>query len=312
MSWEDSLAYGFVTTNLYNAGREKFLPTRVYDKAKDYVETVNALIDRDTRAATVFKVSLSALSAIGSKVLGSSIENHPYFALHKAHLQALSTALDAQSTYTNAMEAMDRAARAADGSEAIAMQSRQLLSTMFHLRVEFGFKGGFVPEGEGADNAMPAVLPWIRMIASKLNRGASVANAMLLTMDWQARVCRVYMDGLKLLAMARVEWQVAKRGGELFQQKVKSLVNSSSQISVVVGKVAERDQQWAQYDREAAQIARKSTGSPQAIADPGRFAEGNVREVEAVVRKLGAICDIAMSNTAVETKGDKMAQVSLR
>ena len=311
MNREDSLAYEFVTTKLYNAGREKFLPTKVYDKAKDYVETVSALIDRDTRAATVFQVSLSALSAIGSKVLGSSIENHPYFALHKAHLQALSTALNAQSTYHNAMEVMDRAARAADGSEAIAKQSRQLLSTMHDLRFEFGVKGGFMPDREPADNAMPAVLP-LDMIASKLNRGVSVANAMLLTMDWQARVCRVYMDGLKLLAMARVEWQVAKRGGELFQQKVKSLVNSSSQISVVVGKVAERDQQWAQYDREVAQIAGKSTGSPQAIADPGRFAEGNVREVEAVVKKLGSMCDIAMPYIAVETKGNKMAQVSLR
>ncbi len=312
MSREDSLAYEYVTTNLYNAGREKFLPTKVYDKAKEYVETVSALIDRDTRAATVFQVGVSALTAIGSKVLGSSVENHPYFALHKAHLQALSTALTAQSTYNNAMEAMDRAARAADGSEAIAKQSRQLLSTMFNLRAHFGFKGGFVPDGEGADNGIDASTSSIRMITSKLNRGASVANAMLLTMDWQARVCRVYVDGLKLLAMAHVEWQVAKRGGELFQQKVKALVNSSSQISVVVGKVAERDQQWAQYDREVAQINRKSTASPQAIADPGRFAEGNVRDVEAVVRQLGAMCDIAMSNIAVDTKADKMAQISLR
>ena len=312
MGQEDNVAYTFVKTNVYNAARENFAPTKVYDKAKAYVDTVNELIDRDTRAATAFRVAFDALTAIGSKVLGTSIENHPYFAVHRGQLQALSAVLTAHSTYNNAMEALDRAARAADSSEVTARQSRQLLSRMIDLRVEFGFKGGFVPDAEGADNGITASSSSIRMIASKLNRGASVANAMLLTMDWQASVCRVYLDGLKLMAMVRVEWQVAKRGGELFDQKQKSLVNSSSQINVVTGKAAELNKQYAQFERDYTQQDRKTAGSPLAVASPGRFAERNVEEVEAVVKKLAAMCDIAMSNIAVDTKAARMAQVSLR
>ena len=308
MTQEDSLAYEFVTSKLYDAAREKFLPTHFYDKATDYIDTVKALIDRDTRASTAFQVGTSVLLSIGSKAVGSSLENHPYFALHKAHLQALSAALNAQASHNNAIEAMDRAARAADGTDDIAAESRKLLAKMRDLRFEFGYKGGFAPEGDSSPSTyIPAVFAQVRVVTSALSTGASVVAWQLATAEWQSRVCRVYLDGVKLMSMARVEWQVARRGGELFQAKLDAMLKSSSQISVVAGYATMQDQQWAQFDRMKAQSEGKATGSPQAITDPGRYAAGNVRDVEAVVQKLAALCDAAMSTRPIKAKADRMA-----
>lgn len=308
MDIEDTTAYEFITTKLYNTLREKFIPTRVYDKATSYIETVNALIDRDTRASTVFQVGVNALIWIGSKALGSSIEKHPYFALHKLHLQALCDALNAQSLHDNAIALMDQAARAADGTDAISANARMLLQKMRDLRVEFGFKGGFEPDSDSVIAIrVPAMLTQVGLVLSAMGAGATVMSWQVATWDWQARVCRVYLDGLKLLSMARVEWQVAKRGGELFQEKLTTMLRSTKQISQVAGYATMQDQQWAQFDRMDAQSRGKKTGSPAAIGDPGRYAGGAVRDVEAIVRKLAAMCDIAMSGLPAMEKANRMA-----
>lgn len=68
-----STAFDYVTEKIYNSRREKLIPTKLYDKAKGYIDTVNALIDADTRTGKLVDLGLSAARSIGSKALGASI-----------------------------------------------------------------------------------------------------------------------------------------------------------------------------------------------------------------------------------------------
>lgn len=309
MDITDSWAYQMVSEKLYSTAREKFLPTRVYDKAKGYIDTVEALIDRDTRAATMFTVGVSALTSIGSKVLGASLEDHPYFALHKAHIQALAAALNAQSQYQNALAALDSAAKAADASDVIAGQTRQLINRMMELRFQYGLAGGFaVDTVDLTTPVMPPGMQLLGQLAVVTRLGTATAASYAAFLGWQAAVCGVYARGLMLLTMIRVEWQVATRGGQLFRDKLEKLASSSSQISNVAGKAAEQEMYWQQYDRAVAPQRSGGRDTSAAIADPGRYVAGNVSDVEAVVRKLAAICDIAMARLTPEDRANRMAR----
>jgi len=309
MDITDSWAYQMVSEKLYSTAREKFLPTRVYDKAKGYIDTVEALIDRDTRAATMFTVGVSTLTSIGSKVLGASLEDHPYFALHKAHIQALAAALNAQSQYQNALAALDSAAKAADASDVIAGQTRQLINRMMELRFQYGLAGGFaVDTVDLTTPVMPPGMQLLGQLAVVTRLGTATAASYAAFLGWQAAVCGVYARGLMLLTMIRVEWQVATRGGQLFRDKLEKLASSSSQISNVAGKAAEQEMYWQQYDRAVAPQRSGGRDTSAAIADPGRYVAGNVSDVEAVVRKLAAICDIAMARLTPEDRANRMAR----
>lgn len=126
--------------------------------------------------------------------------------------------------------------------------------------------------------------------------------------SWRTRVCRVYLDGLSLQVMVRVEWKVASRGGQIVQEKVRNMRSSDSPISRVFGGATESVRQWEIYDRERALIDRKPNAAPPlAMADPGLYAQRNWETVVLATRKLAAVCDIAMSALTPEVMSTKLA-----
>lgn len=303
-----STAFDYVTEKIYNSCREKFIPTKLYDKAKGYIDTVNARIDADTRTAKLVDLGLSAALSIGSKALGASLSEHPYLAIHKTHLQALGTALTASSTSSNALALLQKAARAAGDTADGARRADELVGKMRDLRFEFGREfifGRSMRQSFADANTGAASSSVLTKYANDFFEGTALLFAL---QSWRTRVCRVYLDGLSLQAMVRVEWKVASRGGQIVQEKIRNMRSSDSPISRVFGGATESVRQWEIYDRERALIDRKPNAAPPlAMADPALYAQRNWETVVLATRKLAAVCAIAMSTLTPEVMSTKLA-----
>ena len=315
MGIQPSLAEQFIDEKVYPGLRERFLPTRVYDKAEDYINTVNRLIDADTRGATLASLGVDASIKLMGKAFGRSIDGHPYLAIHKAHMQALFSAIEANTTARNALDSLNKAAESAYKAQEIESMATVLGGKIPALRARFGFRAGYQASGEHlvrtfAEVARPGPAgPGMYGAAASAGRHFAGAAAVLgeLTASgsdyagWRRDVCAAYVEALQLLAMVRREWQVAKRGGDEFTKKIQAMRSSSSPISRVAGGAADLERQYQALERH------RSGQAHEAVMDPGRFAAHRVATVKAVAKRLGKLCDIAKSGLDADAKARLMA-----
>ena len=307
-----NLASEFIDQKVYPGVRQRLVPTRVYDQAVEYIGTVNRLVDADTRAATLTSLGLAGGVKLLGKLFGRSIDSHPFLSFHKAHLQALSDAITASDTARNALAALERAATAADRSAEVSAQATALGMDVGKLRARFGFSGGYqVGMADVAEAYRGSGPPTGSSMFAAAGRAATMVGAAVgaagaastANAAWQRDVAAAYLRGLQLLAMVRHQWQIAKRGGEEFRKKIDGLTSSSSQMSKVAGYATYQEAQFRELDRH------NQGKSTLAFSDPGRYAPARVSQVEAQVKRLGRLCDIAMSGVDPQTKARLMQAI---
>ena len=98
-----------VTKFLKNAGKAQ--------KIYSYASKVKDLLDAKKRDGAWLKLGVKVSMDIAAKLLGTSLTTHPYYAYHKAQLDALADALNANRNAREAVEAYRRAISAANSSD---------------------------------------------------------------------------------------------------------------------------------------------------------------------------------------------------
>src|SRR5208283_5349031 len=86
---------------------------------RSYGKLIMQAVDEDTRASALMTLGIDGLMDIASKVMGTALTDHPYFAFHKAHLEALVQALNASSKFDSAQAALGSAIGSADAAGAL-------------------------------------------------------------------------------------------------------------------------------------------------------------------------------------------------
>jgi hypothetical protein len=306
---DDASAYAAISSSKNGVGKAA-------KKAKSYVETVQKLLDEDSRNSKIFELGIEGLVKLGSKVVGSSIDKHPYFKLHKKHLELLSSAIVATSTHANAMAAMEAAAKAADNTQAIAGQINDVLTKLRLLRTEYGlFQGPALADYAAqiqVQVSMPSSLLSLGLVGSSvptlIAKATSVAGAIAVLLEWRARVCGIYKRSVELLAMVKIEAALASAAAAKFQQKLDKLAQGKDLMSPIANYAAQRDQGFAVLDRHNAMMAGKAKGgSTQAYTNPARFAQQNADTVAAQVMMFADFCDVALADEAPVAIGNRMA-----
>lgn len=273
--------------------KDAYAKYKKFKKAKSYYEAVTKLIDEDTRAEGIFKLGLKGLTKLGEKIVGKGFSSHPYFAIHKAHLEALGSALTASDTHNNAMKALSRAIESADSAAALTTQINQLNERKHTLKMEY------LLTISGSQNFLRAARIDAAQAEDELQGSGQTletykANSELALNDWRAKVCLLFSDSVDLLAMVDIEYRAASAAYARFTAKTKKLQQSTKQMDQVAGLAAEKKRQeeavMRRYDKPQDATAIET------VMDPSLQAKRQRDKVEAVVDVLGKICDAAMSS----------------
>ena len=262
-------------------------------KAYDYYKLARGALDEDTRSGSLFKLGIKVTTDVAKRVLGTSITSHPYFTYHKVHFEALAQALDAVEMKDMATNAFNRAVSAADSTSSVTT----VLQTFTHRRNALNVFW-----------AMNLAEPINIRARSRTNPTAAAAEMKDVgftpqTMDkfiednlysWRASWSELCADGLELLLMVDAEARIAEAAMARYTAKVKKLTEGGSAFGRIAGFAAERDRQWAIYDR---MTSRPTPGKPeQAVQDPALYARKQRDSADAMAGRLAQACDIVLSD----------------
>ena len=109
-------------------------------KIRGYAKTIKGAIDDDTRQGTLLSLGIEGMLNIAGKALGTNLGKHPYFAFHKAHIEALAQALNASSSFDAAQAALSRAIGSADAAEALTQALADYRVRRKSLNVAYNFQ----------------------------------------------------------------------------------------------------------------------------------------------------------------------------
>jgi hypothetical protein len=124
---------------LSNTGRvTKYLKvTGTAQRVFSYVRKVQEVLDEKKRDGGLLKLGIKISMDIAGKLLGTSLTTHPYYAYHKAQIDALADALNASRNSRAAVDAYNQAVAAANSGEVAAefkrIESRKVEISASHL-----------------------------------------------------------------------------------------------------------------------------------------------------------------------------------
>jgi len=260
-------------------------------KIHTYGKLVKESVDEDTRPGALMILSIRGMLEIAGRALGTSLTSHPYFAFHKAHLEALAQALNASVNQDKAREALNRAIRSADAAAVLAKALADYQFRKNGLKVLYTFliSGSLVLlRDRGKD---PKAAREMKEAGQTPESLQAVTDQEIY--EWRALCCELFLNSVQLLAMAQVEFRATDAAMKKFAEKMKTLSSGGS-----MGKIAayglDQERQWQQFDR----MTEPGTGSAKAVEDPVGYAQDQVNAIELVSDKLGEICEAAMSDDA--------------
>ena len=259
-------------------------------KIKSYGTLIKDSIDDDTRSGALMKLGIKAMLDLAGKAIGTSLTSHPYFTYHKAHLEALAQALNASSNLDKAEEALDRAIRSADASNALTKSLDDYRHRKNGLKLTYTLLIGG-PLNLLHDQNNPRSL-------QDMKDAGQTPQSLQATLDrdiyeWRANWCDLYLDSVQLLGMAEVERRATEAAMQRFDEKMKAL-NSGGNMGRIAAYRVEQDRQWQEFDR----ATKPGTGSVQAVEDPAGYARDQVKTIQDLSDALGEGCEAAMSDDA--------------
>lgn len=301
MSWLDEAYRDF--KNAYDAYEQ-------VNSYSDYYDLANDLVNEDTRQGTLFKEAVKRTVDIAGKLVGNSaLSEHPYFAYHKVHLEALATALNTRAVHNAAEKALAAAGKIAQRVQIVAnlcdkyAERRadnvryyddwlyEILSDLKELRRTGVIKDRLV-DGKMPDDEL-ASLPEETRFALKNYR------------EWLKKLDLLVRDTFALLIMVRIEANQVEKLMSVYNQKRDTLASQEGGFGRNIGQVAERslerDRQYAILEAERARIH----GKPQArqldaMAKPLETVRRALERVEQEAKKAAACASIGANNSAIE------------
>jgi hypothetical protein len=260
-------------------------------KAFSYYKDIQQAMDRNRRTGGLLKLGIRLSADIAGAILGESITSHPYFSYHKAHIEALADALNVSANNKRAIEAFNKAVKAADSTTIIRNEMRgfQLASERFALDY-IGFFDSLRLQREVMKGALTSEVA--KEIAESGISNASLRQSEDTLKLWRARWIGLYFYALKLLTMTEVELGNATEAMAEFNKIMKAMMAGGS-MSQVAGYATETDRQWAQYDR----MKNPSAGEPEmAVNDPVRYAELQRDRIARVSKALAEMCEFVVGD----------------
>lgn len=259
-------------------------------KVYGYVRKIVDLADETKRQGTALKLGIKISMDIAAKLLGTSLTTHPYYAYHKAQIDALADALNANRNSREAVDAYRRAVAAAN-STAVNAEFARLESRKVDIVVQhFDFRDSI---GVAADIARGTISDDLarKKIAQYGNGRLSQAVADLET--WRANWAELSFDVMQLQIMTGDELNVAIEAMNEVKDLIATLMGGSN-TNRVSGQAAVNNIEWEKYD----QIVGQKSPS-RLMMDPVKFAQGNTDKAAAWAQALTQMCDFVRSEDVV-------------
>ena len=254
-------------------------------KVRAYGKLVQQSVDEDTRPGALMSLGVEAMLEIAGKALGTSLTSHPYFACHRAHLEALAQALNASSNLDSARQALGSAIRSADAAGALTGALADYRTRNNGLKVVYSFQiaGSLrMLQDRGGDLHLKDTVETHGPLQATTDRNIY---------EWQALWSELYLESVQLLAMAQVELRAAEAAMKNFDQKMKALSTGGGMGAIGAAQMKkERDFQWLDRARTP------GSGSEKAVLDPAGYARDQVSAIQDLSDILGENCEAAMSD----------------
>jgi hypothetical protein len=256
-------------------------------KIRGYAKTIKDVIDDDTRPGTLLSLGIEGMLNLAGKALDTNLSKHPYFAFHKAHIEALAQALNASSSFDAAQAALSRAIGSADAAEALtqALAGYRARRKSLHVYYSFQIAGALlVLHDRGGDQMIRE--------SGQTHAGMQVTTDLSIY-EWRALWSELYYDCVQLLAMAHVELRATQAAMKNFDQKMSALKKDGGIGGLFAAQVNE-NRQWQWFDR----ATKPGSGSEGAVIDPVDFARKQVDKIDDLTAELGDGCESALSDDA--------------
>lgn len=259
-------------------------------KVYSYSRKAYDLLDEKTRQGAIIKISVDAAIDIVGALLGASLSTHPYYVYHKAMMEYLADAVDANRNAREAIAQYRKAVSAAT-SKALADEFKRLDSRKVEIsaaHVDFRDTVGIAAD-------MARGLLSEKMIQEKVKRyGAKrIGNSLIDLQVWRIAWTGLAFEGVKLQVMAHNQLKAAQAAMAKVEDLVQGLMQGNY-LKKVNGYGAQNHIEWEKYDLIVNQ------GRPQQAAlDPVAFAQGNFQKAQAWCQALTEMCDFARTTEAI-------------
>lgn len=252
-------------------------------KTISYALKIKDVLDEKKRDGGLLKLGVKISIDLASKLLGVSLTTHPYYAYHKAQLDALADALNADHNSREAVEAYRKAIAAAD-SKKVAAEFKRLEGKKVDIVASHSAFRDRV--GVAADVARGMMTD---AFAQKRIAQAGGTGRLLESLTdleaWRANWAGLSFDAMQLQIMAGDELNVSIEAMNRVKSLVATLMNGSN-TNRVAGQAAINNIEWEKYDQV---VGQKS--SVRLVQDPIRFAQDNVNKAAAWARAIAEMCD---------------------
>jgi hypothetical protein len=256
-------------------------------KIYSYARKIQDVLDEKKRQGGLLKLGIKISMDIAAKVLGTSLTTHPYYAYHKAMIDALADALNADNNAREAIDAYRRAVSAAN-STAVAAEFKRIESDKVDVvSAHFQFKDTIglvmdITQGRGGD-------AYLNAQSAKLGR-ARILGALDDLEAWRANWAGLCFDVMQLQIMTGNELNVATEAMARVKDMMKTLM-AGSNTNRVAGYGAVNTIEWEKYDQIVNQ--KKPT---QSLMDPVKFAQGNCDKAADWAAAFAEMCDFVRSD----------------
>lgn len=266
---------------------KKVLGADVVQKAYSYSKKALDLLDEKTRDGAILKISVDLAMDVAGKVLGASLSTHPYFVYHKAMLEYLAGALDANRNAKEAIAQYRKAVTAATSKvlkeEFARIESRK--AEVSGSYVEFRDTVGIASDIYYGRMSKSMVQDKIKRYGAK-RIAQSLVDLAAFRIGWAG----LYFEVTKLQIMAKTELGVAQKAMKKVDELMSELMKGNY-LSKVNGYGARNSIEWEKYD------AIVNQGKPQqAVMDPVAYAQGSLDQANAWAREFSDMADFVRTN----------------
>ena len=261
-------------------------------KAYSYIKTIRDVLDEKKRDGGLLKLGVKVSLEIAGKLLGTSLTTHPYYAYHKAQIEALADALNASRNSKEAVNQYRRAVAAAN-STALASEFKRLESRKVEISASYSSFRRDKTFGVAVDIARGLMSPDFakRKIAEYGTGPLAAALADLET--WRAYWAGLAFDSMQLQIMAGNELNIAIEAMNKVKDLMATLMGGSN-ASRVGGYAAISNIEWEKYDEI---VGDKKPDL--LMRDPVKFAQDSFDKAAAWAQAFAEMCDFARDSDVI-------------
>jgi hypothetical protein len=259
-------------------------------KAYSYGRKIQELFDEKTRDGAILKLGVKLTIDIAAKALGSGLSTHPYYAYHKAMLDALADVINAHRNSRAAVEQYRKAVSAAN-SAAVTTEFKRLEGRKVSTVVDhYAFSDTI---GVAADLARGM---YGEALARRKIQEYGTARLQQSVNDleaWRAKWAGLTFEAMKLLIMTRSELAVATGAMNKVRDLIATLMGGHNPARVA-GYAARNNIDWEKYD----QIVNQK--KPDMLYnDPVKYAQGNCDKAAAWADAFAEMCDFVRTEDVI-------------